>query len=56
MYWSSLKYAYGQEMAKYLNLKEGESCLGFIFMGYHKAPELPAKRTSIKEKVEWIQE
>lgn len=54
MYWSSPKYAYGEKMAKYLNLKEGESCLGFIFMGYHKAPDLPARRTSIQEKVEWI--
>ena len=54
MYWSSPKYAYGESMAKYLNLKEGESCLGFIFMGYHRAPELPAKRTSIEDKVEWV--
>ncbi len=54
MYWSSPGYAYGEQMAKFLNLKEGESCLGFIFMGYHNAPELPAKRSSIKDKVEWI--
>ncbi len=56
MYWSSPKYAYGEAMAEFLNLKEGVSCLGFIFMGYHQAPDLPAKRTSIKEKVEWIKE
>lgn len=56
MYWSSPKYAYGEDMAKFLNLKDGERCLGFIFMGYHRSPELPAKRTSIQEKVEWIRE
>lgn len=56
MYWSSPKYVYDDAIAKYLNLKEGESCLGFIFMGYHQAPELPARRTSIQDKVEWIRE
>lgn len=56
MYWSSPKYIYGKQVAEFLNLKEGESCLGVIFMGYHKAPELPARRTSVQEKVEWIRE
>lgn len=56
MYWSSPKYIYGEQVAEFLNLKEGESCLGVIFMGYHRAPELPARRTAIQEKVEWVRE
>lgn len=56
MYWSSPKYVYTQRMNDFLGLKAGESCLGLIFMGYHNTPQLPAKRTSIAEKVEWIRE
>ena len=53
MYWSSPKYLYS-EMNDFLNLKDTETCLGLIYMGYHKAPELPANRTSIQEKVVWL--
>lgn len=53
MYWSSPKYIY-TEMNDFLDLAEGEICLGLIYMGYHNMPELIAKRTSIQEKVVWL--
>lgn len=56
MYWSSPKYIATKEMNTFLGLNDDESCLGIIYMGYHNTPELPAKRTSIKEKVDWIRE
>lgn len=55
MYWSSPKYIY-TEMNDFLALKEGEICLGLIYMGYHNAPQLPVIRNSIKEKVNWLKE
>jgi nitroreductase len=56
MYWSSPKFIYSEEIREFLNLKEGESCLGLIYMGYHEMPELPTNRTSIQEKVEWFKD
>ena len=50
-YWSSpgtIKY-----LTEYLGLKEGERCLGFLFMGYHEMPEIKGMRRSIDEKIEW---
>jgi nitroreductase len=50
-YWSSpgtVKY-----LSEYLGLKEGERCLGFLYMGYHEMPEIKGMRRSILEKVEW---
>jgi len=51
-YWSSpgtIKY-----LGEYLNLNEGERCLGFLYMGYHEMPEIKGMRRSIAEKVEWL--
>jgi len=55
MYWSSPKYVY-TEMNDFLELAEGEICLGLIYMGYHKMPVLPTNRTPIQEKVVWHKE
>lgn len=51
-YWSSPKFI--EDIGGFLNLKAGEQCLGFFYMGYHNMPELPGKRQAIEEKVEWI--
>ncbi len=51
-YWSSPGFI--QDIGPFLNLKEGERCLGFFYMGYHDTPEMPAKRQPIEEKVEWL--
>ena len=51
-YWSSpglIKY-----MDEFFDLKEGETCLGFFYMGYSDA-ELPeATRKPIAHKVSWL--
>ncbi|MBI5915248.1 MAG: nitroreductase [Bacteroidetes bacterium] len=51
-YWSTPKAAL--EGKEFLNLSEGERCLGLFYMGYHDLPDLPGKRTSIEEKTTWI--
>ncbi|MEM1119106.1 MAG: nitroreductase, partial [Bacteroidota bacterium] len=51
-YWSTPKYI--KDVGQFLNLKAGERCLGFFYMGYHDLPELPAKRQPIADKVEWL--
>ena len=52
-YWSSSPFI--KDVGGFLKLKEGEKCLGFFYMGYHNMPELPGKRQSIEEKVEWLE-
>ncbi|MEO1624730.1 MAG: nitroreductase [Bacteroidota bacterium] len=51
-YWSSPGAI--KETTDLLNLKEGERCLGFFFMGYSDAPLPEGKRSEIGEKVEWM--
>jgi nitroreductase len=51
-YWSSPRAAL--EANEFLGLKENERCLGFFYMGYHTMPEVPGKRGSIADKVEWM--
>lgn len=53
-YWSSPKSII--EADEFLQLQEGERCLGLFYMGYHKLPELPGKRQPMAEKVEWWEE
>ena len=53
-YWSSPKSIHSEACAKFLNLGEGETCLGFLYMGYHELPEIPARRNPMAEKIEWI--
>jgi len=50
-YWSSAKMM--QTADEFLNLQEGERCLGLFYMGYHDLPELPGKRKAIADKVVW---
>ncbi|NAS30565.1 nitroreductase [Flavobacteriaceae bacterium R38] len=53
-YWSSpglIKYA-----NEFFDLKEGEKCLGFFYMGYYEAEIPTSKREAIATKVEWIEE
>ncbi len=51
-YWSSPKAIY--QINDFLNLGEGEKCLGLFYMGYMKDAEYQSERGSIKEKVEWL--
>ena len=51
-YWSSPPFI--KDIGPLLNLKKGEKCLGFFYMGYHDTPDIPVSRGAIAEKVEWI--
>lgn len=51
-YWSSPKTL--AKAGDFMNLQEGERCLGLFYMGYHDLPEIPGKRQPIGEKVVWI--
>jgi len=51
-YWSSPKHI--RDIGPFLNLKEGERCLGFFYMGHHEMPETPRTRQAIADKVEWL--
>ncbi|HLU51612.1 MAG TPA: nitroreductase [Flavobacteriaceae bacterium] len=51
-YWSSpglIKF-----MGDFFNLKEGEKCLGFFYMGYYDEPSPVGVRRPIEDKVEWL--
>lgn len=51
-YWSSpglIKY-----MHEFFNMNEGEKCLGFFYMGYYDEEPLEVTRTSIEDKVVWM--
>lgn len=51
-YWSSAKAL--QEDKAFLNLNEGERCMGLFYMGYHELPELPGRRGPVEDKVTWM--
>ena len=51
-YWSSpglIKYMDG-----FFDLNEGESCLGFLYMGYYEGELMEGSRGSIEDKVVWM--
>ncbi|MEQ1744878.1 MAG: nitroreductase [Saprospiraceae bacterium] len=50
-YWSTPKAAL--EADEFLNLAPNERCLGFFYLGWHEAPDLPGKRRDVKEKTIW---
>ncbi|WP_031526781.1 nitroreductase family protein [Dyadobacter crusticola] len=52
-YWSSPGVL--KELSEFLGLPENQKCLGLFFMGYHDAPETPARRTPIESKVTWAE-
>ncbi len=52
-YWSSPKTIV--DNTEFLNLKEGERCLGLLYMGIPKEGiELEVKREEMRGKVEWV--
>jgi len=53
-YWSSPKTI---ELAgEFFELKEGERCIGFFYMGYSDEASKPGERSPIVDKVVWIDE
>ncbi len=51
-YWSSP--ATINDIGPFLQLKEGERCLGFFYMGYYEGEVPPTPRTPIADKIAWI--
>jgi len=54
-YWSSPGIIKFPAVGEFLNLKKGERCLGFFYMGYHDMPQIEGKREPIEDKVEWME-
>lgn len=50
-YWSTPKAAL--EASEFLELTEGQRCMGLFYIGWHNAPELPGKRDDIAKKTTW---
>lgn len=51
-YWSSpglIKYT-----DEFFDFKEGETCLGFFYMGYYERDIPQSKRTPLEEKITWL--
>lgn len=55
-YWSTPKLIEHPELEAFLQLKEGERCLGFFYMGNHEMPKVAAQRGPIEEKSIWLRE
>lgn len=53
-YWSSPRSIL--EARDFLQLGEGESCLGLFYMGYHDLPEMEGKRQPIQDKTVWLED
>ena len=53
-YWSSPAIISHQKFESFLELKEGEKCLGLFFMGYYDEAFQSGQRSPISEKVTWI--
>ncbi|NRB52753.1 MAG: nitroreductase [Saprospiraceae bacterium] len=53
-YWSSPRSIL--EARDFLQLGDGESCLGLFYMGYHDLPQLQGKRQPISDKTVWWEE
>jgi nitroreductase len=53
-YWSSPESIL--QAHDFLQLNEGERCLGLFYMGYHELPGMESKREPIENKVVWLED
>jgi len=52
MYWSTPGYK--DKLSELIPLAEGETCLGFLYLGYFdETPELLERQSSINDKTDW---
>lgn len=51
-YWSTPQLI--QELRPFLDLAENESCIGLFYMGYHVEEPRYGNRSSLEEKLTWI--
>jgi nitroreductase len=55
MYWGSPKAIHSEAIRQFLELGEGETCLGFLYMGMMpEGLELKAVRRPMAEKIKWV--
>ena len=52
-YWSSPPMI--KDLGTFLELGENEQCFGLFYMGYHREEVREANRTSITDKIKWIE-
>lgn len=53
-YWSSPPLI--DHLGEFLSLDENEKCIGLFYMGYHNEKPWMPNRSSMEEKVKWIEE
>ena len=46
-------YSYSHEIRDFLNMKESESLISFVYLGLVEGEAAPGKRTDLEGKVEW---
>lgn len=51
-YWSTPNSIHAAQ--EFLELQEGEQCLGFFYMGNYNGVDLPVNRGSIEQKISWL--
>ncbi len=51
-YWSTPRSII--EAREFLELADGERCLGLFYLGYHQMPDLPGRRIPITQKITWM--
>jgi nitroreductase len=54
-YWSS-PGVLTKHFGEFMELAEGERCLGAFYLAHHRAPDIPRERKPIAEKVSWVTE
>jgi nitroreductase len=53
-YWGSPGFIKSDDCRNMLELAEGQQCLGFFYLGYHKMPVMyPQQRDALETKVSW---
>jgi nitroreductase len=46
-------HAYSEPVKNYLGIKENESLLAFVYLGYRAEEPRPTSRTSVEARIEW---
>ena len=54
-YWSSPGFVFAPVTNDFLGISEKDKCLGLLYVAHHNTPVIPAKRTPMAEKTEWIE-
>ena len=53
-FWGSGGVTYTDELKQFLELREKDRCLGYLYLGYSDNPTTTSRRNSIEENVTWI--